>query len=190
MKYYFTNKSCSIFSLGTGWKKAFTVLEMVVVISIITILFSIFMVNFREVDTTQLLETETEKILSVLKEAQIYSLAGQTSSGVRYNYGVRLSSCVSGSCSYILYGDSSTDGYDVGEENNSGRTMNILTGIYVSSVLPEVSGNLDITFEAPLSEIYFNGAQAVEEASIVLTNSSGSTKTITINRLSGKIEAN
>ncbi len=169
-------------------KKGFSLLEMSIVIFIIVMITSIFFSNFRGFEQKALLETEADKIISIIKQAQIYALTGQTVSGTRYNFGLYFNTCTSGNCQYLLFYDANNNkNYDSGEAYG-GITSNLLKGVYVNSVTPNTSG-LNILFEAPYARVYFNGAETEETASLVLKHlTSANTKTITINRLSGQVK--
>jgi len=171
--------------------KGFTVLELLVVIGIITAMMTLFLVNFKDFDSKATLENETEKIVSILKEAQLYALTGQTFGGVRYNYGLQLNECVPGSCNFYLFKDNQSSGnklYETGEELTGGQHI-LASKINITSVLPAIGGDeLNIIFSSPLGEIYFNDEQDEDEAIIVLEQmDSGDQKVIRINRISGQI---
>jgi type II secretory pathway pseudopilin PulG len=175
-------------------QKAFTVLELMVVIGIMVMMLLLTIPNFQNFDKNQILETEADKLFSVLRQAQVWALTGQTVSGTRYNFGVHFNStCVANACNYVFFKDlkdpinPGDKRYDQGEEygigiNSFGR------GVYASAINPNSDG-LDIVFEAPSGAIYFNGVVADESsATITLTSSvSGKTKTITVNGSSGQI---
>lgn len=175
-------------------QKAFTVLELIVVSSITVLLLTLVVTNFRGFENKSVLNTEVEKLVSVLRQAQIWSLTGQTVSGERYYYGVHLEECSSGNCNYILFRDSEQTGnrlYNVGEEMESG-VFTILKGAYVNTLSPKSGNDLDIVFKAPLGDIYFNDTQPEspnEAAQIILKHTIyNGQKIITVNRISGQID--
>lgn len=172
----------------------FTILELVVVMAIIVILIVLFLTNFRGFENKSALEGEADKISSVLKQAQVLSLTGQLAGSppTRYSYGVRISECTSGSCTYILFGDFDDDKlYTLGEENIGGQIHNMLKGVYINPGSLQLGGSvtdLDIVFEPPLADVYFNGLQSFETATIILDHTIyNGQKTITINQISGQI---
>lgn len=168
----------------------FTVLELTMVTVIIAILATLFIANFRGFEHRSVLAGEAEQMASVIRQAQIWALTGQTINATRYNYGVHISKCASGSCTYYLFSDNEESGnkiYDNGEEVIGG-TYTILKGAYVNAILPATLDQLDILFTAPFGEVYFNGAQTDEQAQIFLKHTVFSDqKTININRISGQI---
>lgn len=168
-------------------QRGFTALELIVVAGIMAFLMTIVLSNFHGFSQKTALDGETDKLASVLRQAQIWALTGQTTSAVRYAYGVHLSICVSGSCTYILFKDSEAGGnklYNAGEEIMS---YVLPKGVFVDSLTPNVSNVSDLVFLAPLGVVYINGAVSANEESIVLKHTTGRQKTITLNRVSGQI---
>ena len=146
--------------------------------------------NFQGFEKTQVLDTEADKLVSVIRQAQIWALTGQTSDNVRYSYGIHLEECNAlETCEYIFFKDIDKDYiYDQNESITSGNYA-FIKGVYIDSVDPNLSGILDIAFVPPLTEIYFNGETSTSQAEIILTSSftSGNQKIITINQESGQI---
>jgi len=172
--------------------KGFTVLELTVVISITVILLLIFLANFRGFENRSALDYEADKLVSVIKQAQMLALTGQTIGNTRYNYGVHLYECISGACRYILFSDLNGDNdYDAGEEYSQG-TFIITQGVYIDvddlTIDSSIVDPLNIVFEAPFGNTYFNDSQVQDQAQIILSSSHyDGQKTITINRVSGQI---
>jgi len=172
-------------------QNGFTVLELMVVMGIMVMMLLLTIPNFQSFDKNQVLETEADKLFSVLRQAQVWALTGQTVGGARYNFGVHFfSNCLPTACSYIFFKDDLTSGnkrYDVGEAYDTGQSS-FSKGVYVSASSPNSNG-LDIVFEVPDGAVYLNGAAAGEtNAQITLTSSlSGKTKTVTVNGSSGQI---
>jgi len=164
-------------------QKGFTVIELLVTVGIMALLTGLFLVNFREIQNRHLLENEKEELVTILKQAQIYALVGQTIGDVRYNYGVHVG-CANNVCKYVLFKDNKESGdkkYQSGEE------------ISIKKLSPKItilSGRgLNVVFEVPLGNIWFGGAESLDEATITLNNLTNNTPAnITINRISGKIQ--
>jgi len=168
-------------------KNGFTALELIVVAGIMAFLMILTLANFHGFGQKSALDSEADKIASVLRQAQIWALTGQTSNNDRYAYGVHLSTCASGNCSYILFKDNETTGnklYNAGEEI---ITYVIPTGVFFENVVPNVSGAADIVFLAPLGLVYINGSTGADESIIVLKHITGSQKSVIVNRVSGQI---
>jgi len=167
----------------------FTVLELVIVTGIMALLAAVAIANFRGFERDQVLDSEADKLASVLRQAQIFALTGQTTSDTRYSYGVHLETCLPpATCQYILFSDLDGDNlYDSGEEL-SGNSYEFIKGTYVSSLDPVSGGNLDIVFEPPEATIYFNNQITDSSATTTLVNSlSGKQRDVIISRESGQI---
>lgn len=171
-------------------QKGFTVLELITVAGIMAMLLTLVIANFRGAEHRSTLDSEAEKIVSVIRQAQIWSLTGQTVAGSRYFYGLNLGVCSANSCNYYLFKDAESGGnkiYDSGETVDGG-SYKMPAGIYVESVSPSSSNKLNIVFSAPLGRTYFNNAETSETATIVLKSTRyAGQKTIQINRISGQI---
>ena len=179
-----------IFNLQKN-QKAFTIIEMLVVVTIFATISALVMANFHKFDKSSVLDGEADKLYSILRQAQILSLTGQTIAGQRYNYGVHFLKC-SANCSYILFADLDGDNiYDSSPEEKYGQgTYSLSKNIYIENLSPiTVDDKLDIIFEAPLENTYFNNSQSQETATIILKHSSSSLqKTISVNRISNQID--
>ncbi|HOY56349.1 MAG TPA: hypothetical protein PLH37_02920 [bacterium] len=167
----------------------FTALELMVVVGIMVMLLVITLPNFSDFNTNQTVDTEADKLFSVLRQTQIWALTGQTVSGVHYNYGLHLVLCTSGSvCHYVLFNDIDNDKlYDAGEVVLNGDRV-FLKGAYTGSIMPVINNTLDIVFSAPLGTIYFNGEPATDEAAIIIKGLNTSRhRIITVRGDSGQI---
>lgn len=170
----------------------FTVLELITVTVIMTMLLVLVITNFRGFDAQSALNLEADKISSVLRQAQIWALTGQTVSGQRYNYGVHFEECESNSCNYILFYDNDADKiYDIGEEYNSATHL-ALPGISIDNNNLKIGATnvdeLDFVFEAPLGEVYFNNSVSEDTARVILKHEKSNTqKIISVDRISGRI---
>ncbi len=170
----------------------FTVLELITVTVIMTALLVLVVTNFRGFDAGSALDLEADKISSVLRQAQVWSLTGQTVSGQRYNYGVHFEECASNNCNYILFYDlDEGNDYDVGEEYGS-AIHSALPEIYINDNNLKIGttnvNELDFIFEAPLGTIYFNDSIVEDSAQVILSHQkSSSQKIISVDRVSGRI---
>ncbi|MDD5290334.1 MAG: prepilin-type N-terminal cleavage/methylation domain-containing protein [Patescibacteria group bacterium] len=173
-------------------RNGFTVLELMVVIGIMVMMLVLTVPNFKSFDRSQILESEADKLFSILRQAQVWALTGQTVGATRYNFGVHFLQCVSApGCQYTFFKDDFTSGdkrYSTGEEYGIGQ-ITLGSGVYVAAINPQSSNILDIIFEVPTGKVYLNGAEAGSgNATITLTSSfSGRSRTITVNSESGQI---
>jgi len=185
-------------------QRGFTLVELMVSISIIAILTTMAINNFRGSNEKNILDNEAERVASVIRQMHINSLIGQTVNGERpRSFGFNLQTCIhSGSpssCHYISFADNETTGtvdykYDSGDDILQTTTTfdrNIeFTAINVGgSSLDE----FNIVFIPPQGSIQFfgSGSDALtdEEVEIVLRYYNTSYyKRIVINRISGQIE--
>ena len=168
----------------------FTVIELMVVAGIMILMLTLTIANFRGFEKNQILDTEASKLVSIIRQAQIWALTGQTSDNVRYSYGLHLEECTAlQTCYYIFFKDIDQDYiYDSNEFISGGRHA-FLKGVYIDAVYPSDDGSLDIVFEPPLAKIYFNARTAEIESNIILASSlaAGQERTITVNQESGQI---
>lgn len=172
---------------------AFSVIELIVSASIIAIISVMVVANFRGSNQKEILRQEAERLSSVLREAHINSLIGQTVNGIRPvgGFGVRIGTCTptpGTPCSYSIYAD--MDGDNTLEQNiNTIKTYD--ANIMIMSVAPVPS--LDIHFSPPKGDVFFttDGTANVNTAKTATTtlsyvNSSYQIKVV-IDRRSGKI---
>ncbi len=185
-------------------RSGFTLVELIVSISIIAVLTTMAINNFRGSNEKNILANEAERVASVIRQMHINSLIGQTVNGARpRSFGFNLQTCIhSGTptiCHYISFADNETNGtidykYDSGDDVLQTITTfdkNIeFTAINIGgSSLDE----LNIVFIPPQGSIQFFGsgtdALTDEEVEIVLRyHNTSYYKRITVNRISGQIE--
>lgn len=105
-------------------------------------------------------------------------------------YGVRVSSAAGSNLQSILFADIDGDrAYDATEVL---RTERLSPGPFVtmSAVSPASANALDIVFAPPKPTVYFNGSIATAIATLTVRHSTtGSTRTVRINRITGQISA-
>jgi prepilin-type N-terminal cleavage/methylation domain-containing protein len=197
--------------------RGFTLIEMLISLSIFAVITAFVSANFRAGRQGDELRIGSTLVSSELRRAQTAATAGQTalfcrggtrdlktcpggtagecpggtcSTEVPNGWGVRLSTISPNDKKMILYADTNANrAYDAGEEV---RTDSISGGAFVSvkTLTPVSIGTLDIVFEPPAPIIYFNGSTATAIASIVLQHTTtAATRTVTVNRISGQINA-
>ena len=173
-------------------QKGFTVLELIIVSAIMVMLLTLVTVNFKGFDNKSVLDSESDKLFSVLRQAQIWSLTGHLQNGERYSYGVYFEECsTTETCSYFLFTDLDGDKvYDLGEGYKQGE-YKMIKGAYVSSLVIEGSTSIDelsVVFEPPLGTIYFNGLEDYDSADVILKHITyDAEQVIKVNRISGQI---
>jgi Tfp pilus assembly protein FimT len=174
--------------------KGFTVLELMIVIGIMVMMLVLTVPNFKSFDRSQVLEAEADKLFSILRQAQIWALTGQTVGATRYNFGAYFLKCASApGCNYVFFKDAlgGDKTYDAGEAYGLG-SITISKGVYVSNIKKGSDAgrtSLNIIFEVPTGKVYFDGvAAAGTTVEITLTSSlSGRSRIISVNGDSGQI---
>jgi len=140
-------------------KKGFTTLEILIVLSIMSILTAIVFSAFINVRKNQALAIDTSTIVEVLRQARSQTLSSYSSS----RYGVRLSSV-----KVTLFAGSS---YNPNDSANKDFILNSSDTILTITL---VGGGSDVLFDRLTGETSQNGT-------VVLSSpSTGETKTVTI----------
>ncbi len=175
-------------------KKGFSILELIIVAGIMVVLLTLVLINFKGFNRSSALDIEAEEVASLLRQAQVWALTGQTVGGERYNFGVKIDECSSGSCQLKLFADLDEDFvYDSAPEEAYGQGgYNLINGVYVANGDLKNNGNpvdeLQVVYEAPLAKIYVNGVELTDNAQITLSHTNYSAeKNIIINAQSGQI---
>ena len=192
----------------------FTLLEITIVIVVITIMFSIFLVNYRGAEKEFALSRSAHKLAQDIRRVQEMAIASQTTppdfidpnpTFPEGGYGIYLKVTpleTEKTGSYIIFADCDDDGeYDpigFGTASCEGADEDdplpekitegfLEEGIYISDV-SAISGEITITFFPPDPEttIIIDGSSEAE-AVITLTFDNESTKTVSINK-AGLIE--
>lgn len=165
----------------------FTIIELMVSASIIAIMSGLIIANFRGSTQKSSLGNESERLSSILREANIDALIGLTVSGQRPvgGFGLHLVEC-SSSCRYLLFADNGDYVYDANDDEIIQDVGMLENNVYVDSLLPETV--VDIVFTPPQGTIMINGGTAVDQVDIVLGfMDTGYSKTLTVSRISGQI---
>ncbi len=164
----------------------FTIIELLVAISIFIVVTSLVVANFRRGARSDELKIAASGLASTMRRAQTMALAGEAINGAvpAGGYGVRVAQSEPGR--YIIFSD--IDGnkiYGTGEELNGGITS-LPANIIINAVSPTPTA--DVVFKPPKPTIYINGG-AVENSLVVTLKDliSNQTKNVTINRISGQI---
>jgi len=116
-------------------KKGFTMMELLIAIAIAGVLTAVVLASLSSFRSNQSVKTETEAIVSILKEAQSKSLASEDSS----QYGVHLDTPPS--TRYVLF-----KGTTFSEGNPNNEVYNMPSGVEIK-LLGLTGGAQDIVFE-------------------------------------------
>ncbi len=137
-------------------QRGFSIPELIVAISIMVVLLAVTIVNYREYEKEAKINSETQKMISVLKQAQMMALIGKKIGEERpTGYGIHLKEG-----SYALFADQNDDKRKT-EVDKEIETFNL------SSNLTIICSKKDIIFVFPEAEIYFDGFKETETLKIV-----------------------
>lgn len=184
-----------MFMMKGKFKPAFSLIEMIVSMSIITLLTALFLANYRASNRRTDLVMTAQVLVTDIRYAQANALGlvkydGAMPAG---GWGVHFSSVDNENNRYIIFADSNDNKeYDEGEaaENLGGRIVPLPTNITIKEILLGQSAsistnNFDVTFLPPDPQTrLYNGIEDGNVARIVLENTaSGDEKTIYLNFL-------
>jgi len=165
-------------------KQGFTLIEIIVVTSIIGLLMSLSLASFRDGAGGTLLESDATEIKSVIKKAENNTITGlqnlaQDTSG---SYGIYFSTNTPKK--YYFYLDKNKDkNYDLEEKIFEYNLTN--SEIDGFSTLED---NLDILFYSENADLYINGEALENNLTINLKDNSNNFRYININRFSKVID--
>ena len=177
-------------------QSGFTLMEMLVGLSIIGLLLTFSVTNFRGFENDITLDLRAEEAVSLIRQAQLWALTGQLRGGQRPSggYGIRINECPAGSCAIIFFADFSVAG-ESGErvynqaDDDIVYQLNLPNNLTIENVQP--SANLDIVYAMPEAVGYIEGEQSAAQGSFDLVNVfSHNRRTITVDRLVGQIDVN
>lgn len=175
--------------------EGFTLIELLVGLSIIVIMSAIVAVRFDSLRSSTALDGDAEHLSATIRQTQLWALTGQTRTGVRPagGWGVYMEECTVPSCSYFIFADvypadSPNHTYDPGLDETM-EDIQFDDAVFINTVTPNgAGGSLDVVFSIPDATAYVNGSQVSGEASIILEHSgTGNTRTIRVDRVSGRI---
>lgn len=167
----------------------FSLIELLVSISIIALISVVFMVNYHSTNKRSELNVAKQKLASDIRLAQNYSLGSKTYDGVNTPSGGWGVHFVTDASDYIIFADggvviadpNGNHVYDVGEDI---ETKTLPAGVTISSLSP--ADTFDIVFFPPNPDIYIYGRdvfdlQAAEATIDIKENINNSTATVTVN---------
>lgn len=172
------------------WKikdKGFTIIELIVSITIIAMVTGIFLANYHDTNKKTALALAAQKLVTDIRLAQNYSLSTrELSAGVSVpgGWGIRASSASPNNTFYVIFADLNSDKtYSVDEFY---RRVDLPANVTISSITP--ASPVEIVFLPPDPVTYVNNSSSAS-ASITLRDSDGNTKIVTANFL-GLIDVN
>lgn len=170
--------------------KGFTLIELVVVISIIVILSSILFLSRTGEEKKLALQRAAYQLSQDLRETQEMAMgAGAVScvGGETHSFGVYFNTA-SSLISYYLFADCDKDQSYIQANDQVLRKVNLEKGVQIQSLSPSVSNVLNIVFSPPNPITFINGREWGEEAVITFSLAGATTqKRVKINS-AGRIE--
>jgi len=173
-------------------KSGFTLIELIVSVSIIAMVTGIFLANYSSANRRSDLIMTSQKLVSDIRMAQNYAL-GLTRYGLSGStnvplggWGIHFDLQSYGTNKYVIFADDNGNGvYDSGEDNisNGAQVTSLPTNISINSLS---SGNkADITFLPPDPITTITGSSATSsQVDIILKDSKSNTiKTVRVNFL-------
>jgi len=168
--------------------KGFTIVELLVVIFIISLISSIYLVNYRKGQKDMALLRAANKLAQDIRNTQNLAISAkecQPCGGkVPFGYGLYLEQSTN---SYFIYADTypgspatGNGKYDSGNDVKI-ETFNLETGIYIKQIS---LSPLSVNFSPPDPKITIGGESNLTDATIILalTSDSLKTKTVYINK--------
>ncbi|PLX21780.1 hypothetical protein C0584_01605 [Candidatus Parcubacteria bacterium] len=192
-------------------KSGFSLIELVVSISIIAIISAIMIANYRSGGNSNELSVAAQNLVSEIRKAQAYSLSHREHNGTIYptgGWGVRLTDDTSGDLNknFIFYYDIPdigpplrTQKFDQAIEKS--YSSQIGHNVFVSNIIcdgVDTNAYFWVVFEPPEPKINFLRSsdpsnttltEGINTVEIVLEHSSGKTKSIILNKF-GLIDIN
>lgn len=169
-------------------KKGFSLIELIVAIGIFGILTAAVVVNLRQASPAGELNLQAANIVSLLRQAEVQSKAGEPFEGQISigGYGVTITECSTPPCSAVLFADVNGD-WTIQSATEEVQSISLGENVTIDSV--SLATTVDITFKPPRPFICFN-AQCSDIGTLDITLGSTETSetvTITINQISGQI---
>lgn len=164
-----------LLSYGAG----FTITEMIVVIAIVGLIAGLTLANYRTHERQLILESETQKIVSVLRQIQMMALSKPIvdSEPPPGGYGFYWTAN-----SYLTFGDINSDYQYNSDQDKIIQTFNLPSSISIQATWQ------NLIFKPPRAEIYLSGTVFIGTETVTLTHSqTGKTKTIQFNGSGGMI---
>jgi len=157
--------------------RGFTLIELMVVISIITILSVMVFINQRSSQSQYLITQAVQKLTSDLRRTQNMAMSGTQIAGNYYGYGIYAER---NNNFYIIFGDRNDNKKFDGEPTDTIiENIKLPSNVTISSVSPSDKVHVFFRPPDPLTSIS-DGTSDMTEASIVLVISSGQSLSRTV----------
>jgi Tfp pilus assembly protein FimT len=196
-------------------QRGFTIIDMLVSLTIFAVVTGFLMANFRSGRTADELRIGAQNIGSAFREAQTMAMTGRTvavcrggssnlkvctlgvattcpsgtcANEVPRGYGLKLSVATGEASQTVIYADiNGNRAFDAGETLKS-SALSTTSRVSVKALTPVSAGLLEVVFEPPKPTVFFNGGTATTLATVQVQHAtSGATRNVTINRVSGQV---
>lgn len=169
--------------------KGFSLIELIVAISIFVIITTVVVVNLKGGSPSQEVLLQSKNLDSLLRQAQMQSFAGEPFEGVFPigGYGVLVSTCSAPPCSVTMFADFNTN--FVFDANEEVKTEILGSNVTVESI--STGNSLHVIFKPPRPFTCFdNVCSGIDTATITL-GSTETTKTaeVVIDQVSGLVSS-
>jgi len=173
-------------------KKAFTIIELLVIMGVIVIFTSFFFVDYGRDSNTFALERVSSKMAQDLRRAQEMSMSGLTGDVGTNAYGIYFNKGSGSERQYIIYRNNDTNMYyESSSADSIKETINFEKGVKICDILIDSGSvsSVSISFQPPDPINYIDSYYSGHEASIVLCAENDATKTrrVKVNN-TGRIE--
>lgn len=177
-------------------KKAFTLVELAVIVSIVALMTVVLFANYGKNSDTFALERAGQKLSQDLRRTQEMAMSGtdRASYASSNGYGIYFDNTSETTAKkYIIYVNNNTNKYydSASVADSIKETINIDSGIRICSIKDNSTTvtTLSVSFEPPDPLTYINSNYTAHEATITLCviKNNAETRTIKINNI-GRIE--
>jgi type II secretory pathway pseudopilin PulG len=172
-------------------KKAFTLIELLAIISITVIMTVALFANYGNYNDALALERSGQKLSQDLRRAQEMAMSGFEGVTSSNGYGIYFDKTSGNETKYIIYMNNNTNMYYESGTDTSKETINIESGIKICDIKDNTLSlnSISVSFEPPDPLTYIDSNYFGHEATIVLcvTKNPTETRTIKVNNI-GRIE--
>jgi type II secretory pathway pseudopilin PulG len=172
-------------------KKAFTLIELIVMMGIVALFTSILFIDYGRNSKSFALDRSVRKMAQDIRRAQEMAMTGLIGDENTNGYGVFFDKTVGNNTSYIIYQNENANMYYESGTDSVKEAINIETGIKICNILLDSSdqNNISLSFEPPDPINYINSYYTGHEAFVVLCIDGDETKTKTVKvNNAGRIE--
>ncbi len=168
--------------------RGFTLVELLIAITIFTLITLAAVVNFRGADPSKQISLQAANVVSSLRQAQVQAQGGEPFNGSlpQGGYGVAVSACSVPPCSVTIFADQNGN---FAMESPAEIVQTVSLGSQVTITGVSIGGPAHILFRLPSAAVCFNNTCSGSAPATITLGAVGTsvTKTITINQLSGQI---